>query len=120
MSDLKALQHRALMIANQYDDYNRAKNRKTWDLNDYVDGLVGDVGDLTKLVMAVRGRRDGSETTDLLVKTEHELNDVLWSLLILYKLFRIDPDESFPKAMDELEARVVRMKNDLKENESQK
>jgi len=112
MSDLNDLQYRALQVANHYDDYNRGKGRKTWDLNDYADGLVGDVGDLMKLIMAVRGRRDIAGAT---AKVEHELNDVMFSLLILYKLFRLNPDQSFAKAMDELEARVVAMKAALKE-----
>lgn len=105
---LTDLQHRALQIASCYDDYNRASGHKKWDFNDYVDGLVGDVGDLVKLTMAVRGRR---EIENAEAKLEHELNDVMWSLLLLYYFFRLDPDESFKKAMDELKARVVKMKS---------
>ncbi|HSW36954.1 MAG TPA: hypothetical protein VLG37_01135 [Candidatus Saccharimonadales bacterium] len=109
MSDLKDLQKRALVIANHYDDYNRKKGRETWDLNDYVDGLVGDVGDLMKLIMAVRNRRD---INDAIPKVEHELNDLMWSILILYKLLQLDPEASFKKAMNELEARVIKMKDE--------
>ncbi len=104
MSSLQDLQKRALAAAGKYDDYNRAQGRKPWDLPDYVDGLVGDVGDMVKITMAVRGRR---EVEDALVKAEHELNDIMWSILVLYKCFQIDPDTSFAKAMDELEQRIT-------------
>lgn len=106
---LKEMQHRALVIANHYDDYNRKKGRKTWDLNDYVDGLVGDVGDLMKAIMGARGPRDMEDAN---AKVEHELNDIMWSLLILYKCFRLEPNKSFMKAMNELEARVIKMKQE--------
>lgn len=107
MSDLKDLQKKALIIANHYDDYNRMRGRKTWDLNDYVDGMVGDVGDLMKLVMAARNRRDGN---DVDAKAEHELNDILWSVLMMFYFYRLDIDESFEKAMSALEDRIVKMK----------
>lgn len=110
MSDLKDLQRKSLVVANHYDDYNRKLSGKTWDLNDYVDGLVGDVGDLVKAIMAVRGRR---EIPDALDRVEHELNDILWSLLLLYKFFQLDPDRSFIKAMSMLEKRVVKMKKEI-------
>jgi hypothetical protein len=114
MSELKELQYRALVIANHYDDYNRAKGRKTWDLNDYTDGLVGDVGDLMKLIMGARNRRNVEGGEGVEAKIEHELNDIMFSLLLLYKVFRLDPDESFLKAMDVLEKRVVGMKAEFK------
>jgi len=115
MSSLGDSQYRALVIANHYDDYNRAVGRKTWDLPDYVDGLVGDVGDLVKATMGFRDRRD---VEDAFAKTEHELNDIMWSLLVLYKCLKIDPDESFANAMSVLEERVTVMKNDLKRKEA--
>jgi predicted alpha/beta hydrolase family esterase len=110
-SVLKDLQRKALVVLNHYDDYNRAKGRKTWDLNDYVDGMVGDVGDLMKAVMGARKRRD---FVDADAKVEHELNDIMWSLLVLYKIFRIDVDKSFVEAMGILEKRIVKMKVELK------
>lgn len=111
MSDLKKLQRRAMEIANHYDDYNRKIGRKGWDPRDYVEGLVGDVGDLLKAVMAVHDRRDLEKPLD---KVEYELNDILWSLLMLFYFFRIPPDKSFMAAMDKLEKRVLLMKEEAK------
>jgi NTP pyrophosphatase (non-canonical NTP hydrolase) len=107
MSDVQDMQRRALQIASHYDDYNRARGRQTWGLQEYVDGLVGDIGDLTKIIMAMQGKRD---MEDMCTKVEHELNDVMWSVLLLYKMFQLDPEASFSKAMNALEARVVKLK----------
>ncbi len=104
---LKDMQHRAMQIANRYDEYNRVIGRKGWDAQDFTNGLIGDVGDLMKAMMAVHNRRD---VTDAISKVEHELNDILWSILLLYKFFQLEPTESFMKAMDALEPRVIKMK----------
>lgn len=107
--DIRELQHRALQIANQYDEYNRVKGQDQWDFQDYVVGLVGDVGDLTKLAMASANKR--GDKNDLGAKIEHELNDVLWSVLILYYLHdRTNISESFMDAMDSLEEHILAMK----------
>jgi NTP pyrophosphatase (non-canonical NTP hydrolase) len=103
------MQHRAMEVANHYDELNRRVGRKGWDARDYADGLVGDTGDLMKAVMAVHGRRDMPHAA---ANVEHELNDILWSLLMLYYFFRLDPAKSFTKAMDELEQRIVTMKRE--------
>ncbi|MGH7157837.1 MAG: hypothetical protein ACREGD_02040 [Candidatus Saccharimonadales bacterium] len=100
---LTHMQRKALVIANSYDGINRLAGRKTWDLNDYMDGLVGDIGDLMKALMAVRNRRKMSEAEK---KVEHELADVMFSILLLYKFFQLDPAESFMKQMAVLEERL--------------
>ncbi len=61
--------------------------------------------------MAVLGKRD---IEDPLKKVEHELNDIMWSLLLLYKFYELDPDESFVRSMQELEKRVIKMKQEAK------
>jgi NTP pyrophosphatase (non-canonical NTP hydrolase) len=106
---LNEMQYRALVIANHYDDYNRKVGRKGWEMDDYMEGLVGDVGDLMKAVMAVRDRCDMENPSETV---EHELNDILWSLLLLYKFFHLDPLQSFEKSMDELENKVIKMKQE--------
>ncbi|HTE21509.1 MAG TPA: nucleotide pyrophosphohydrolase [Candidatus Limnocylindria bacterium] len=107
---LQELQHRALEVANHYDEYNRLASHKAWDVRDYVSGLVGDVGDLVKATMAMDGRRDMPAAAK---KVEHELNDIMWSLLLLYKMYGLNPDQSFLDAMSTLEKRVVSMKEGL-------
>ena len=66
-------------------------------------GLVGDVGDLSKIIMAKEGLRD-MENVD--TKLAHELSDCLWSVLVLADKYKIDLASEFMKNMDALEERI--------------
>jgi NTP pyrophosphatase (non-canonical NTP hydrolase) len=66
-------------------------------------GFVGDVGDLSKIIMAKNGHR---AMDDIDEKLKHELSDCLWSILVLANYYDIDLESQFVKSMDELEARV--------------
>lgn len=103
MSDLNDLQHSALEIAAKYDALNQKAGRKNWGAKEYAMGFVGDVGDLTKLVMAKEGLR---HKDDVDAKLAHELSDCLWSVLVLAKQYDIDLEKAFLKTMDELKARI--------------
>ena len=105
MGNIKDLQYRALQIANHYDEYNRQVGRKGWDMRDHIEDLVGSVGDLAKANMAVIERCGAAE------KVEHELNDIMWSLLLLYRFYRLKPGASFLNSMDRVEERIVKMKS---------
>ncbi len=108
---IQDMQYRAMQVANHYHEYNKKAGHQNWDVRDYVSGLVGDVGDLVKATMAVDQRR---AMPDAAAKVEHELNDIMWSLLLLYKLYQLDPEKSFLESMDTLEKRVIKMKEELK------
>lgn len=62
-------------------------------------GLVGDVGDLAKLVMAEEGARDVPGGRDAL---GHELADCLWSVLVIANEHGIDLAAEFARLMDSL------------------
>jgi len=68
-----------------------------------MEGFVGDVGDLMKLVMAKEGVRT---IEDVDKKLKHELCDCLWSVLVLAKKFDIDIEREFLDKMSELEERI--------------
>lgn len=106
---LTEMQHRALQVAELYDNYNKQSGRQVWEFKDYVSGLVGDVGDLVKLTMALENRR---AIDDVQTKVEHELNDILWSVLLLFYFYRIDIEPSFNRNMEELEVRIKKMINE--------
>jgi NTP pyrophosphatase (non-canonical NTP hydrolase) len=53
-------------------------------------GLVGDVGDLAKLVQAAEGVR---EIEDVKTKLEHELADILWSIIVIADRSGVDLEE---------------------------
>jgi len=96
------MQGQALEVAGLYDKLNVAEGRKPWTVSDYMAGYVGDVGDLSKLVMAREGKRD---IADVDAKIKHELDDNLWSLLVLYEKLGYDPG-TFDESMTALKARV--------------
>lgn len=105
MSDIKALQKRALEIREKYAALERAKYGREWTPAEIMAGFVGDVGDLSKLTMAKAGIR---EKDDLDEKVAHELADCLWSVLVLAERYGVDIEATFTKTMDELETRIAK------------
>lgn len=95
---LEEMQSRANDIDRKY------RSDGGWGLREYSEGLVGDVGDLMKLVMAKHGLRDKA---DIDLKLEHEANDIMWCVLMLYRELGIkDPHASFMNAMEKLSKRI--------------
>ena len=66
-------------------------------------GFVGDVGDLSKIIMAKHGLR---AMDDVDAKLAHELADCLWSVLVLADKYKIDLADEFMKNMEGLEKRI--------------
>lgn len=103
MSDLEALQARALDIRQQYSELNRKDGHSQWGPKDYAMGFVGDVGDLLKLVMAKENLRAANNAD---AKLKHELADCLWSLLVLADCYGVDLETTFLATMNELQQRM--------------
>lgn len=97
------LMQRALEVRQQYAEWERSKYGRPWSREELALGLVGDVGDLMKLVQAQEGVRD---VPDAEAKLGHELADCLWSLLVLADLYGIELERAFLQTMDELEAHL--------------
>lgn len=93
------LQQRALEVRSRFAQCERAKYGREWTTRDILDGLVVDVGDLVRVVMAKEGLRDLPDVDERLA---HELADVLWCVLVLADRLGVDLDASFTKTMDEL------------------
>lgn len=93
---------RAVQIRHKYDELN-AKRGTVWNEQNLMSGFVGDVGDLSKIIMAKQGLRP---MDDVDAKLAHELSDCLWSVLVLADKFKIDLTAEFQKTMDELDARI--------------
>lgn len=106
--DIKELSDRTIKIKGLYAVLNRTEGNKTWGLNEYAQGLVGDVGDLVKLVMAKKGFRFAATDTDK--KLARELADCLWSLFILADELDIDLEKEYLKMLKQLEDKVTERK----------
>lgn len=94
---------RAVEVRDMYDQVNAKNNRGQWNEADFMAGFVGDVGDLSKIVMAKRGLR---KLDDVDAKLAHELSDCLWSVLILADKYGIDLPTEFAKTMDGLKKQL--------------
>ena len=101
--NLKDLQTHALKIANSYQELNMKNKGKSWTETDYMSGFVGDVGDLSKIVMAKNGLR---QMDSIDAKLAHELSDCLWSILVLSANYKVDLEKEFLKTMEELAVRI--------------
>lgn len=99
--ELTELSKRANQIRQKYSDLNKTKNQKEWTGINYMEGFVGDIGALMKIIMTKEGYRGDVENVDQ--KLDHQLADCLWCVLVLSKMYDVDLEKSFMKTMDELE-----------------
>lgn len=102
-TDFETLQRKALFIKNFYIQKQREKGRDIWTASDYMAGFVSDIGELSELVSAKKGIRT---IEDVDQKLEHELNDCLYSIIVLADEFNIDLASTFSKNMDSLAERI--------------
>lgn len=101
---LEDIQRRAIEIRQKYDDLNLRQRGVVWNEQQLMAGFVGDVGDLSKIIMAKHGLRP---MEDIDGKLAHELSDCLWSVLVLAHKYDIDLSAEFMKTMNELENRIA-------------
>lgn len=107
LMDIAAYQKRAAEIRKLYADMQESKTGDTWSRQEIMEGFVGDIGQLMKIIMAKEGRRglDG----DIDEQLKHELMDCLWSVLVLIHEYNIDLEKTFFENMDQLEDRIKRL-----------
>lgn len=95
----------AVQVRNKYSELETAKTGRPWSKSELLQGFMGDVVDLAKLVMAKEGRRT-VENVD--AKLAHELSDCLWSVLVLANKFDVDLEKEFVKTMGQLNNRITK------------
>lgn len=101
--ELKELSKRAVEIKKRYSKMEIDKFGKEWTNAQVMQGFVGDVGDLMKLVMAKEGIREIENVDDELA---HELADCLYCVFVLAERYDIDIEKAFLNTMDELDKRL--------------
>lgn len=102
MTNYEDLLKRAIEVRTKYDKLN-AKSGVVWNEQNLMSGFVGDVGDLSKIIMAKHGLRS---MDDVDAKLAHELADCLWSVLVLADKYGIDLAQEFSETMDTLCKRI--------------
>src|SRR3989344_7428500 len=98
--EFKDVIKRAQEIQKAYRIFNKQQKHRVWGVPEYVQGLVGDVGDMMKLVMAKENFLHSDKVDK---KLAHELSDCLWSIIIIAKELEIDIEKEFLANMNELE-----------------
>ncbi len=101
--EINELSRLAMEVRKLYDENQKSNGCKDWDVLINATGMVGDVGDLMKYLMAYQGYRTGDNIKE---KVSHELCDVLWSLLVIAHKLDIDISTEFPKQMQGLKDRI--------------
>lgn len=101
--EIKELSKRANEIKDMYSIKEIENFGKEWTNSQIMEGFVGDVGDLMKLMMAKEGIREIENVDE---KIAHELSDCLFSVFVLAKRLNIDIEKEFIKTMDHLENRL--------------
>ena len=96
--------HRALVVRDRYEELEKDRYGKAWTGEQLMQGFVGDVGDLAKLIMAKSGYRAIDEVD---VRLAHELADCLWSVLVLANVYDIDIEQAFLRTMNDLEKQIA-------------
>lgn len=100
--ELKGLIKKAHSIKGAYEEFNRRNKKPNWTVADYVEGLVGDVGDLAKITSAWRRKKLKGDYK----KICHELADCLWSLIAIADELDIDIEREMLINMDYLEQKL--------------
>ena len=106
-TDLDHLRRQAVALAEKFATAARRAGRKPWTREEIAQGLVVDVGDLIRLVMAKAGRRNVVNTDR---KFGHELADCLWSMLVLADLYGVDLEVEFEKMVSGVGRKLERKK----------
>jgi NTP pyrophosphatase (non-canonical NTP hydrolase) len=101
--DFAEMSDRALEVRAYLEDHERRSHGRPWTTEELTLGLVGDVGDLAKLIQAHEGVR-ASEGTN--AKLRHELADILWSVIVIASRCGVDLEASFFETMDEIQRTV--------------
>ncbi len=97
--ELRQLTEQAVQVQEAYRELNQKQGHQRWEAAEYMQGLVGDVGDLAKLVMAKNGFRHAD---DLDARIAHELADCLWAILVLANELNVDLEQAFTKTVQDL------------------
>lgn len=105
--DIKELSKRAIEVRQKYSELETLKMGKGWTNLNLMEGFVGDIGDLMKLVMAKEGVREIENVDE---KLAHELADCLWSVLVLSEKYGVDIEQVFLKTMNDLDKRISEQK----------
>ncbi|KKT72524.1 MAG: hypothetical protein UW69_C0090G0004 [Microgenomates group bacterium GW2011_GWA2_44_7] len=98
---------KARNIKEQYAQLNIVKGEQRWGYVNRTEALVGDVGDLMKMVMAKAGYR---EFPDLEKNLRHELVDCLWAIFVISDELGIRLENEVTPWLAEMQDKIIKEK----------
>lgn len=98
--EFSELASKAREVRELYEQVETRRYGRTWNTEELALGLVGDIGDLAKLIQAQAGVRDIDQWK---TKLAHELSDVLWSIMVLAQKSEINLESEFIRTMETLQ-----------------
>lgn len=87
-----------------FEKYEKKSAGKVWDNQQLFMGLVTDMGDLSKLILAKDGYRSLSGNVDKALR--HELADCFWVLIILSEKYNINLPEALIEMNEEIKIKL--------------
>ncbi len=97
--DFASISDQARQLRARFAEFEQRRYGRQWTPAEIMLGLVGDVGDLAKLIQGKEGVRP---TADLDAKLGHELADCLWAVLTVADYYSVDLESAFDSTMNEL------------------
>lgn len=97
--DFAAITDQARTVRKRFAEFEQRRYGRTRTSEEVMLGLIGDVGDLAKLVQGKAGVR---QTEDLDIKLGRELADCLWAVLTLADCYSVNLEAAFDSTMTEL------------------
>jgi NTP pyrophosphatase (non-canonical NTP hydrolase) len=104
MMEFQKLTNRALDLHRQYREKEKQLYGSPSTSETIAQGFLGDVSNLSKLVMAEQGKRSIPNSRDQLAAL---LSHCLWSVIVLANMHDIDIEQSFMETMDRLESHLL-------------
>ena len=106
---LKELNERTRKIKQGYESLRKSRGENVWLTSDYAQGLVGDVGDLMKLV-SERRRKGGSKKLDRAIAKE--LSDCFYMIVAMSQELNIDLVKEYEINLEFLEQQLKELKDE--------
>ncbi len=99
----KQLNERTQRLKRDYDNLRRKQGEKPWMSTDYAEALVGDIGDLMKLIVRRRRKGAGKDVDRDIAK---ELSDCLYMIVALSQELGIDLEKEYEVNLEFLEQQL--------------
>ena len=101
--NLHELTEKVLHIEALYAEHKKETSAKQWTAEETYAGMVSDMGDLGRLILAKEGFR---KMPDMEKNLPHELAELLYAVLLLANHYGIDLSKAFLDEIARLEQRL--------------